>query len=198
MRIHLNSMRLFRITVLSAAILSGVFGYAQNVRNNATFEIVVKGTSNLHDWTMKASGGTLEANFNLGTNMNSLAGINKLVFNMPVKNLKSGESLMDSRTYKTLNAEKYKTISFVLSSSQLSPLQGNQVAIKAVGYLTISGVSKEVTLNATGQLNPDKSITINGTKKLKMTEFKIQPPSFMLGALRTGDDLTIDYSVKFK
>jgi polyisoprenoid-binding protein YceI len=199
MRIQLNSRNFFRTTVLAAAmILVGFFGNAQNVRNNATFEISVKGTSNLHDWSMKATGGTMEANFNLGTNMNSLAGISKLVFNLPVNNLKSGESLMDSRAYKTLNADKYKNITFVLTASQLSPLQGNQVAIKADGFLTISGVSKQVSLTATGQLNADKSITLKGSKKIKMSEYKIEAPSFMLGALRTGDDLTIDYSVKFK
>jgi hypothetical protein len=199
MRTQLNSRNLFRTTVLALAmVFAGFITYAQNVRNNATFEIVVKGTSNLHDWSMKASGGTMEANFNLGTNMNSLAGISKLVFNLPISNLKSGESLMDSRAYKTLKADKYKNITFVLTSSQLSPLQGNKVAIKADGYLTISGVSKQVTLTATGQLNADKSISLSGSKKIKMSEYNIEAPSFMLGALRTGDDLTIDYSVKFK
>jgi len=47
-------------------------------------------------------------------------------------------------------------------------------------------------------VNPDGSIACSGSEKLKMTDYKIKPPVFMLGALKTGDVLNINFSLTFK
>jgi hypothetical protein len=39
---------------------------------------------------------------------------------------------------------------------------------------------------------------ISGSKKIRMTEFGVKPPSFMLGALKVGDEVTVEYTARFK
>jgi polyisoprenoid-binding protein YceI len=184
------------IGTLTSSNLLAQTTYNTKIANNS--EVKVLGTSNLHDWTMKVKGVTCDAQFTVkpGSSV-QLLDINSLSFSMPVKNLKSDEDLMDTRAYKALKAEKYTLILFKLVSAEITPQQNNQYQIKATGNLTISGVSREVTLLANGFINADKSISVTGAKKIKMSDFNVTPPSFMLGALRTGDEVNIQFSLKF-
>jgi hypothetical protein len=54
-------------------------------------------------------------------------------------------------------------------------------------------------LMATGVYNPaDKSFTVTGVKKMKMTDYNVKPPTALLGTIKTGNDITISYNLKFK
>ena len=103
---------------------------------------------------------------------------------------------MDSRTYDALKADKFKTIDFKLISATPVSNQNNKSQFKVVGQLTISGSTRQLTMIANSQRNADGSVTVTGQQKLKMSEFGIKPPSFMFGALKVGDNLSIDYTVK--
>jgi polyisoprenoid-binding protein YceI len=105
---------------------------------------------------------------------------------------------MDSRAYNALKADKFATITFISQSAVIIPGQNNQFRIKSTGNLTIAGVAQPVVLTTACQVNADGSIVCNGSTPLKMTDYQIKPPSFMLGALKTGDRLTIDFSLIFK
>jgi len=105
---------------------------------------------------------------------------------------------MDNRTYKTIKADAYPQITFKLSDATIAPLQKNKFSVKATGTLTIAGVSRVITIQANGEVKPDNSITVTGQEKLKLTDFNIQPPSFMLGAMKVANDLTIGYTLNFK
>jgi polyisoprenoid-binding protein YceI len=111
---------------------------------------------------------------------------------MPVKGLKSDESLLNSRAYDALKADKYPNFIFKLTSTKVN---GNQINI--VGQLSISGTTKEIILPATIKKNMDGSTIISGSKKIKMSEFGITPPKYMLGMMRVYDDLTLNYTVRF-
>ena len=83
-----RNMRIGRFILLAAIALISTFATnAQTTRKNTAFIIKVKGSSNLHDWTMEAKSGTIEANLNLASNVSYLAGIQSLTFTFHVKNL---------------------------------------------------------------------------------------------------------------
>lgn len=193
-----RNLRIGRFIILAAvAIVSTFATNAQNVRKNTAFIVKVKGSSNLHDWTMEAKSGTIEANLNLASNVSYLAGIQSLSFNLPVKNLKSTEgNLMDTRAYDALKAEKFPNISFKLLSATPTSNTANKSIFKVTGELTISGTTKQIEMTANATKNADGSVIITGTENLKMTQFGIKPPSFMFGALKVTDNLTIDYTVR--
>jgi len=164
---------------------------AQTYKVAAGSLIQVDGTSNLHDWKMKAQSFSSDAQLVFkGTDLQDVTALN---FTLPVQNLKSNESLMDTRAYKALKEEQNKTITFKLTSATVT---GG--VIKANGNLTIAGVTKEVALQGKSVVGADGSVTITGSRKVKMSEFGIKPPTFMMGALKVGDEITIDYTLKLK
>jgi len=187
-----------RIVLLAVvALISAFAANAQNIRKNTAFIIKVKGSSNLHDWTMEAKNGSIEANLNLASNVSYLAGIQSLSFSVPVKNLKSTEgNLMDNRAYDALKADKYPNVTFKLLTATPTSTTVNKSTFKVTGELTICGVTKEIEMTANSTKNSDGSVIITGSQNIKMTQFNVRPPSFMFGALKVTDNLTIDYTVR--
>jgi len=193
-----RNLRIGRFLILAAVALISTFATnAQITRKNSAFIIKVSGSSNLHDWTMEAKSGSIEANLNLASNVSYLAGIQSLSFNLPVKNLKSTEgSTMDNRAYDALKADKNPNITFKLLTATSASADANKSQFKVTGELTIAGVTKQIEMVANSTKNADGSVIITGQQKLKFTQFSLKPPSFMFGALKVTDNLTIDYIVR--
>lgn len=187
-----SSLLLFFIAIIS------MNAFAQMADGQTAYKIAdgskisVSGTSNLHNWTSAASSFTCEANAKIKAGQ--LQDISSLNFSLPVTNLKSKESLMDTRTYKAMKASEYSRIIFKLTNAMVS----NQKSVKVTGDLTIAGVTKEITIQGAYFLSDDEVLTLTGSKDLKMSDYNIKAPSFMLGALKTGNGVTIDVLLKLK
>ena len=186
-------------SLLVVTLLLGITAIAQEAAAQSPYKVIttsqikVSGTSNLHDWDMSANNFACEGDFTVSNGI--LKDLSSMTFTLPVTSLKSKEKLMDTRAYKALNAEKFKTITFKLTDATVVP---QQKIIKATGNLTISGVTKPVTIQSTYVVNEDGSITCKGSKAIKMSSHGMKAPSFMMGALKTGDDVTIDILLKLK
>ncbi|MFC5283820.1 YceI family protein [Pedobacter alpinus] len=195
--VSLSIKRSFFVTILLVFTLCKLSAQTTSYQSiPANSSIKVSGSSNIHDWTMK--GETLTAGSAFLLKDGKLNDMTALNFSMKVTNLKSDENLLNSRAYKALNAEKFTTVNFKLSSATVTPLANGHYTIKALGKLQISGITKDVVLYADAVQNSDKTISCTGSEKLKMSEYGIKPPSFMLGALKVTDDVTINYNLKFK
>jgi polyisoprenoid-binding protein YceI len=71
--------------------------------------------------------------------------------------------------------------------------------ISAKGKLTIAGVSKDVWLAGVTTVNPaDMSVQTVGSLKIKMSEYNVEAPSFMFGAMKTGDEVSVQFNVTLK
>lgn len=161
-----------------------------------TVSVIIKGTSTLHDWEMKSSTGRVEVLLGLGANA-KLLGLSALKFTMEAESLKSEKTMMDNNAYKALKTNSAKNISFVLSSATISQLNETTYQIKAIGKLTIAGTTRETDVIANLKYSAaDKSFIVTGSKKLKMTEYNVKPPSFMMGTVKTGDEITISFQTK--
>ncbi len=158
--------------------------------------IKVLGSSNIHDWTMASS--AMESRGEFKFDDGSFRSLSEFSFSIDAKSLKSEHESMDNRTYKTIKADQYPTISYKLNSAVITLLQKNKYMIKATGDLTIAGTTQTVVLNVTAVVNPDNTITCTGSQKIKLTDYKIQPPSFMLGAMKVTNDLTIQFNLLYK
>jgi polyisoprenoid-binding protein YceI len=154
------------------------------------------GTSTLHDWTMTATVFTADAQFTL-TSDNQLTAMNALTVALPVHNLKSEHDGMNDNAYEALKADQNKNITFQLKSATITSSGGNKYQIAALGSLSIAGVSKAVTLNTAAVVNADGSISCAGTVPIKLSNFNIERPSFMLGTMKVGDSLTLNYTLIF-
>jgi polyisoprenoid-binding protein YceI len=179
------------------SFLAVTFSTAQTVYQSKVFEIKLNGTSNLHDWQMKAKNGTSSVAFIVDAN-NIITSITSLNFTLPAKSLKSEWTAMDNNTYKALKADKNPNISFVLSKGTVTPTSSNYYQLDCIGSLCIAGTTKEVELSASGKYDPkDKSFTVTGVKKIKMTDFNVNPPTAVFGTIKTGNEISIAYNMKF-
>ena len=106
---------------------------------------------------------------------------------------------MDKNAYKALNSDKYPEISFASSYANIRPSGTNSYMISAKGKLIIAGVSKDIWIVGVTTVNPaDMSVQTIGSAKIKMSEFNVEPPSFMFGAMKTGDEITVKFNVTLK
>lgn len=169
---------------------------SKNLAAAQTVTLIIKGTSTLHDWEMKSEKGHVEVLLGLGNNA-KLLGLTGLKFSIEAESLKSDKSSMDNNAYKALKTSTAKQISFVLSSATISQLNATSYQIKALGKLTVAGTTRETDVIADVKYsNEDKSFVVTGTKKLKMTDYNVKPPSFMLGTVKTGNEITISFKTK--
>ncbi len=184
----------FGIIPALAAPLSSM---AQTAFQTSVMDMRLAGTSNLHDWEMKAVNGTSKAVFVVSP-AGKVTSISRLSFSFPARNLKSDSKVMDKNTYRALNTDKNPNISFVLTSATVTPAGGNNYDLSCNGKMSIAGVTKATNLVAVGKYNPaDKSFTITGVKHMKMTDYNVDPPTALLGRIKTGDAITLTYNVKF-
>ncbi|MDB5207449.1 MAG: YceI family protein [Flavisolibacter sp.] len=174
-----------------------VAAFGQINYHTQVLDIKLNGTSNLHDWEMKAVSGTSDVSFVVDNG--KVTSLSKMNFSLPVKNLKSGKGGMDKNTYKALKSDANPNIAFVLTSATVKATGGNNYQLTCVGKMTIAGTTNQTELLANGTYNPtDKSFTVTGLKKMKMTDYNVQPPKALLGTIKTGNDISISYNVKFK
>ena len=158
--------------------------------NNQNSKLSVSGTSSLHDWEIVAN----TQNGIIKVTHASHLEINKLKIEIQAESLKSGKRGMDKNTYKALKTEKFKNITFVLTeTNSIVDLGGENYKVKANGNLTVSGVTKNVTLDFNLNLKTN-TITIKGEKTIKMTDYNIEPPKALLGTITTGDEITINFN----
>jgi polyisoprenoid-binding protein YceI len=158
--------------------------------------IKVLGTSNIHDWTMTAKDVESSGVFKFNSS-NELIDVASLKFTVVAKSLKSEKSSMDNRTYKSIKADQFPKITYQLTFATVTMTQANKYSIQTTGILTIAGKTQTIAMKVTALLNADRSISIHGTEKLMLTDYGIEPPSFMLGAMKVGNDLVIQFNLTY-
>lgn len=189
------------ITSILCVLLITVASFSLNDGTNTKYRssnlgISITGTSSLHDWEMKSSQGKCEVEFVLAAN-DKITAINSLKFDLDATTIKSEYTVMDNNTYKALKTKINKNISFVLTSGTVTSSDANAYLVKAIGNLTIAGKTVKTDVAATAKYNAaDKSFTVSGSKKLKMTDYGVTPPTAMLGTIKTGNDITISFTSK--
>jgi polyisoprenoid-binding protein YceI len=157
----------------------------------------IKGTSNVHEWD--CSGYEVRANGSLTTDASGLKTINSLYVEIPVKAIKSTKgSIMDNKMYDALKADGNPNVAYSLERVTGINKRGGGYDINTTGYLKIAGVSRKVDMYVWGQVGGDQSITFNGSKKIKMTDFGISPPTALMGTMTTGDEVEVIFQVTLK
>ncbi|MCB0838228.1 MAG: YceI family protein [Bacteroidetes bacterium] len=157
--------------------------------------LAVKGTSTLHDWIMEMESLEGKATFNLDEESNLT--VSDLTLTLKTEELKSEHDKMDKIAYEALKSDKYPKITFKASELKTLSKNGNVIKVSGKGQLTIAGVTKTITLNADCKVTDNGQITCTGSKKIKMSDYGIDPPTAMFGTIKTGDDLTIVFSAGF-
>jgi len=182
-----NYYMLLMVSIILVGSTSAV--NAQTLKINAqSSTMTILGTTNVHNFQSKVTQMS-------GDLVISGKKVQSLKVDVPVKSIKSNEKLMDTKTYEAFNAEKNPTITFQLIDAVIQKATAEDIDVILTGNLTMAGVTKKISFNTTGKALKAGTFQFTGSVALKMTDFKMKPPTAMLGMMKVGDAITLKFSI---
>lgn len=189
-------MKKIKLTICLTAICVNVFSQISYTINGSNDNYIkLSGTSTLHKWDLQTKIFTSKAKFEIIGN--KIIDIKSLVFALAVQNLKSGEKALDKNAYKALKATEFKNINYTMSTAKVSAEKVDNYLVKTTGKLKVAGITKLINMDVKCQSDKTDSIKCNGNHKLKMSDYGVKPPTFMLGAMKTGDEMTLNFTFNY-
>jgi len=112
-------------------------------------------------------------------------GVEAVDVTLPVMTLTPPDKGAAEQIHDSLKADAHPEIRFQLrSTTDASSDAMGLVRLNAKGMLTVAGVEREVTFNL-HVLRADRSLLVDGSTDLLMTDFGVKPPKGLLGMLKT-------------
>lgn len=185
----------FKYLILSALLVatySIVKGQSVFTVDNSASKIVIEGTSSVHDWEIEMTDFACKAKVANNENL-SVSDVN---VTCEVEKIKSHNRIMDNKTHKALEGDDYPEITFRSTSEATINENGSNASLK--GELTIAGKTKTVSLPFTLQSANQNQVQVSGKVPVKMSDYGIEPPTAMMGALKTGDEVEIVFDIVLK
>jgi len=177
------------LLIISFIFIAGCL-QAQSLKvNSKTSTMTIYGTTNVHDFKSKVTQIKGEVV------VSSSKKIQSLNVEIPVRSIKSGEKGMDTKTYEAFNEGKFPTISFQLVDASSLQINGDDISVTVTGNLTMAGATRRISFKTTGKNLKPGAYEFKGSIALKMTDFKMKPPTAMLGVMKVGDAITLKFDI---
>lgn len=157
------------------------------VQSKSTFRI--SGTSTLHDWECTVENWKGDVVLN-----GDLPGIKNVTVVVPVEGIDCKKKAMNEKLFDALKYEAYPNIEFVFLQLDSAKKKGNEYELYVKGRLTVAGKSQVVPMRVRAK-QEQQEIRFVGEKSISMKSFNIDPPTAMLGVLKTGDVVTVHFDV---
>ena len=176
----------------------------------------IEGTSNIHDWRADSplilgylevgSGFPLEAGQSVTPGKVEAKGQAIVITRTLTSKKENGEhydNKMDENIYKGLKANESAGSNIVFYVKELvlkeaSKSKDAPYVFDAKGDLAIAGVTNSVSMPVNVLLMTDEKtkmtkVKISGTTTVKMSEYKVKPETFLLGAFTVGDPISVKF-----
>jgi polyisoprenoid-binding protein YceI len=173
---------------VSSAVADG-FGYSSH-------KMVINGTSTLHDWSCPASRLKAKGDFTLAGG--ELQSVSSMWVEADALSIKSDKEDMDAKIYEALKTDQHRNITFMLTTVRSMTKKGSEWILETTGNLTIAGKTNDVDMTVKATIDANGNVTFRGEKKLLMTSFGMTPPRAMLGMIKAGDEIRLDFTLTMK
>ncbi|NNE29115.1 MAG: YceI family protein [Saprospiraceae bacterium] len=145
--------------------------------------IKIEGTSTLHNWKSDAKDFSVKAKRH-----GSIISVQAMV---QVASIKSGNSILDKKTIRSLKGKEFPTI--LLNARDLS-IRNDQKIIGS-GELTVAGKTQTLPLDLSLSSSADGSINVCADISINMTDFGIKPPVALMGTIRAGEVIVLKLDI---
>ncbi|MCO4100369.1 MAG: YceI family protein [Gemmatimonas sp.] len=158
------------------------------------------GTSTLRSWSCTADkidaalstpDGSVVANTLDGK---EVAGTVQVDF--PVSKLECKNSTMNEHMGKALKSKEFSNIRFTMTSYQVA--KGSAVTGTLQGTLLLSGKTMPISVPVTFGTAADGALRVTGKVPVTMTEWGIKPPTLMLGSIKVGPVVTVNFDLQLQ
>jgi len=191
----------------AAAALTFLSASAAGVSLRSGGKLWLDGKSTVHEF--KSTAGEVEAAFDQdlsrwpsgGTGAGAwrafleAKGVTSMDLTIAVSSLHSGKAGLDKNMYKALKASEHPQIRFHMSSYEVADGKAAGVlAIGAKGTLQVAGVEHEIRIPLSATIEGE-DLRLRSSVPLLMTDYGIKPPTMMMGALRTADQVMVSFDL---
>jgi polyisoprenoid-binding protein YceI len=154
---------------------------------NADFN--VSGTSTVRGWTCSARGVIAVTPAKSGAQAvpGYANGVQTATVTVPVKGFKCPNEEMTQHLLEAMKADKFSEIVYRLDKYEVAGAQ-----TQATGTMTITGVSQPLSFPVALKPSP-QGVQVEGSTRLDMTKFGVEPPVVMLGMLKVGPQIRIEF-----
>ena len=155
--------------------------------------ITIKGTSTLHEWTMK--GATINGSIETDPNAWRIAGdkLAKAVVSIPIASIRSEHKKMDSLMQDALKAKTNPEIRYEVRQASVEKVNGDGFVVRTSGTITIAGTTRDVAMQVTATNIGGERYALTGSIPIRMPDYGIKPPTAMLGTIKTGPDVVVTF-----
>ncbi len=184
-------MKFLALILTSILLITPAMAQTNYSLDKANSTMMVTGTSSVHDWESDVESFSGTATITSAENV--IESIDLLKVDVVAESVKSGKRIMDNKTKDALDVENNPTITFAFTD--VEEVTANSVTV--AGKLTLAGVTKDITLTGEYAYNTDGSLWITGSQPVVMSDYGIKPPTAMMGALKTGDEVNVEFNIRF-
>ncbi|BAH37718.1 MAG TPA: YceI family protein [Gemmatimonas aurantiaca] len=196
-------MRSFNPFLLIGAGALILVGATPNAVNPLTLRegsrLWFEGTSTVRSWNCTAE--RIEATINASESAVPVAVLDgrkvegSVELDFPVAKLECKNGTMNEHMRKALKATDNPNIRFVLEGYDLTKTTGVSGALR--GSLQMAGQSKPITIPVQFA-SAEGGLRVTGKVPIKMTEWGMKPPTLMLGTLKVGETVTVNFDLSLQ
>jgi hypothetical protein len=212
-----------RALILSLLIASAMHG-AEATRLVAAPDsaVVLDGSSNLAGWRCRstsidaiASVATSPDHLNdvidriengqIGIWMTNRAAarfpVPELRLRVPVAAFRCGNRVMESDMRRALKADRNPSVDFVfrtLHSGIEHDFDAGVYRARVSGDLTLAGATRSIDLRVSAERLSRTTFRLRAQLPLRMTDFAVEPPSALFGAIRARDELIVHFDLRLE
>jgi len=162
-------------------------------------EITIQGTSTLHEFHCKTDKimAYVDVDPSYTKDLTKIAKpLVSVKVNIVAKTLSCGGGTIDNNMYKTLKADQFQMIKYTMSGYDLLDATQSSFTADTKGTLQIAGQDKAVDIKINAARLAEGKATAEGEQTIKLTDFGIEPPSFMFGRLKVGNEVKVKFNLK--
>jgi polyisoprenoid-binding protein YceI len=111
----------------------------------------------------------------------------------PVAKLECKNGTMNEHMRKALKAAEHTSIRFALNTYELT--KTSAVAGTLQGTLQMIGQTLPITVPVQFAAAPDGALRVTGKVPVKMTDWGVKPPTLMLGTMKVGPVVTVNFDL---
>ncbi len=210
-------MRRHLLPILFACTLAASASEPARLVSGAASRLVLQGSSNVAPW--RCSGETLDGRMEVAA---PLARINSLIdriedgnvavltpqtasfpqpafqLTVPVNTLRCGNRQMERDMYEALRSDAYPTIEFrflALAGGINHDIDRGSYHATIQGVLSLAGTRRNVSVDVEAQRIARDRFRLRARLPLRMTDFRITPPTALFGVVKAKDELVVHFDL---
>jgi hypothetical protein len=205
------------ILILLAAMPALAAAESTRLVSGAPSRLVLQGSSNVAPW--RCSGTTLDGAMDVAAPLQRINNIIDRIedgkvallttatasfpqptfqLTIPVQTLRCGNRQMERDMYRALHALEHPTIEFrfaQLVGGVNHDIDGGSYHATITGVLSLAGTKKTVSVSVEAERVAPDRFRLRARLPLRMTDFRITPPTALFGMVKAKDDLIVQFDL---